>query len=61
MNQKPLLPLYWKCQITGWSIATLYWSDTGFNYVTGKDVGLESIRHANVLLKNRVKTHFKKN
>lgn len=26
MEEKPQLSLYWKCQIAGWSVASLYWS-----------------------------------
>ncbi|MFT3677645.1 MAG: histidine kinase [Chitinophagaceae bacterium] len=30
MPQKPRLSLYWKCQLTGWAVASLYWGYAGF-------------------------------
>lgn len=31
MTKKTSLSLYWKCQIIGWSIASLYWTFIGFS------------------------------
>jgi len=38
MPQNPRLSLYWKCQLIGWAVASLYWgyagfTGTGFSYV----------------------------
>lgn len=30
MPQQPRLNLYWKCQLIGWAVASLYWSYVGF-------------------------------
>lgn len=30
MPQQPRLSLYWKCQLIGWAVASLYWSYVGF-------------------------------
>ncbi|WP_158795337.1 sensor histidine kinase [Pedobacter sp. L105] len=30
MKKKPSLSLYWKCQLIGWSIASLYWGFAGY-------------------------------
>jgi len=30
MNKPPSITLYWKCQLIGWSLASLYWGVTGF-------------------------------
>lgn len=30
MPQNPRLSLYWKCQLIGWAVASLYWSYMGF-------------------------------
>lgn len=30
MPQNPRLSLYWKCQLIGWAVASLYWSYAGF-------------------------------
>ncbi|GGH66610.1 hypothetical protein HNQ91_001839 [Filimonas zeae] len=30
MMKKPHIPLYWKCQLLGWSAASFYWGYTGF-------------------------------
>lgn len=40
MKKKAFLSLYWKCQIIGWSIASLYWGfagyvQGGFNFAVG--------------------------
>ncbi len=31
MKKKLSISLYWKCQLTGWSVASLYWSYQGFS------------------------------
>ncbi|WP_259071816.1 hypothetical protein HDF24_09755 [Mucilaginibacter sp. X4EP1] len=31
MSKKKLISLYWKCQLIGWSVASLYWSYLGFS------------------------------
>lgn len=30
MNRFSQIPLYWKCQLVGWSLAALYWAYTGY-------------------------------
>lgn len=57
MKKIKSVSLYWKCQITGWSVAALYWGFLGLSGA-GFDVGLAIIQFITDVLIYIVITHF---